>query len=379
MLDLLHNKLKYVERDLDRQMQAPTFPIFDSAFNFPSDTVDAQICVGNDQTLFYKIVDSWYQIFGGYSLTGNMPQDVLNGQLAIGADNSLNWYFDGAWQSVQGVAMSGGPQDVVEGQIALNDDRPIWFSNGQWWAPADPGSLVTPLTTPTVYPLIAYKFYVDIMIDSEVAVWTYMYVYEKDSTFTYPPDIWLGYNFLPDGISDICGVDIFGFATADSPSLIHYFSPDITINGSSEPMSGADVIVPTWSFLADKTYNTTHHLNELLGWRFTNSSIAVAWQGHAGAIGTPNIYLDDGRPTGATDPSSLSASFTSATDSALDHWQAVSVSYYYFYVRDDDHAGPNFTLEINDGLWHDIQVDAHYVGVSTVQQPDPFDLDTIKW
>lgn len=144
MIDLLHSKLRTVERDLNHEIQAPTFPIIE-AFNLPQDAVEAQICLDDNANLCYYLNATWYEIVGSFSLPGILPQDLVEGQIAIGLDNSLNWYgrvnFSGTpiWQSVVGVPFYGGPQDVVNGQLALSSDRPVWFSEDSWWGPLDPG------------------------------------------------------------------------------------------------------------------------------------------------------------------------------------------------------------------------------------------------
>jgi hypothetical protein len=133
MLDYLHNRLKVVERDLDRKVDAPTFPVYDPT-NLPQDAVNGQIALGTDGSFNWCIADVWHTQAGVLSTLGNIPQDAVEGQIVVGTNNSLNWYVNGLWYGGAGALVAGNPpQDAVENQIALSTISPIWYTNGSWY------------------------------------------------------------------------------------------------------------------------------------------------------------------------------------------------------------------------------------------------------
>jgi hypothetical protein len=132
MLDHFHKRLQIVERDLDRKIAAPTFPVYD-VDNLPDDVVNGQIVIGTDGSINWFADDAWNTKVGGLSTIGDVPQDVVEGQVVIGLDDSLNWFVNGSWYGVQGISANGNPpQDAVNGQIAIGNNSIVWFSNDQW-------------------------------------------------------------------------------------------------------------------------------------------------------------------------------------------------------------------------------------------------------
>jgi hypothetical protein len=133
MLDMFYNRLSVVERDLNKMIAAPTFPIFD-VNDLPQDVINGQIAICTDGSINWFLNDTWNTFVGSASTVGDIPQDVVEGQIVIGLDNSLNWFVNDTWYGVAGTAASGNPpQDALEGQIVLGVAGLCWFINGQWY------------------------------------------------------------------------------------------------------------------------------------------------------------------------------------------------------------------------------------------------------
>lgn len=132
MLDHFHKRFSVVERELEKIIAAPTFPIYDTS-DLPDDVINGQIGIGTGGSINWFIDDIWNTAPGTLSTVGNLPQDVVEGQIAIGSDNSLNWFVNGNWYGIAGVPASGNPpQDAVDGQIAIGNGSLVWYV-GSWY------------------------------------------------------------------------------------------------------------------------------------------------------------------------------------------------------------------------------------------------------
>jgi len=131
-LSTLYNRLCVVERDLERVVAAPTYPIYDVS-HLPQDDVKGQIALGKDNSINWYDGTTWNTKAGTLS-GGTAPQDAIPGQVAIGSDNSLNWYVNGAWYGAPGNMASGNPpQDAIQGQLVVGTNSICWFVAGAWY------------------------------------------------------------------------------------------------------------------------------------------------------------------------------------------------------------------------------------------------------